>query len=172
MKTVLPFKTRSDRQEEAVFYHSKEVCITQEIRPVPEYWNASKTVCGVETPMTEMEFFVLRFPKAWYKQIKTDGLRFGSVRIWNKLDNEIELLVPTDAYISSTFELLAESGFFRYTDKLLPLPGEGLYLPYYQTPVRFWHSLSNFFGVLMSIPQVSWMAYQEQKAEKAKGVKS
>ena len=170
MKTVLPFKERNDRQEKALFYHSKEICITQETRPVPKHWNASHTVNGVETPTTEMAFFVLRFPKEWRNRIESGAFNISPVKVWNKLDDEWELLLPTYAYTSSVFEALANSGFFRYTDKLSPLPDEGLYLPFYESPVRFWQKLSNVIGITMSIPKVSWMAYQERKEKRAGGV--
>lgn len=170
MKTVLPFKKRNDRQETALFYHSKSVHITQEIRPVPAHWNASQTVDGVESPLVEMLFFVLRFPKAWRSRIAHDAFRYVDVKVWNQMENEWELLVPTNAYNGSLFESLARSGFFRYTEKLSPLSNEGLYLPHYQTPVRLWQKLSNVAGVTLSIPQVSWLAYQERKQEsKRKG---
>lgn len=165
MKTVLPFRELRERKEQAVFYHGDEISITQEVRPLPPHWNSSQTRDGVEVPMTEMEFFVLRFPKEWRKNIESGA--FGSgVKIWNKLDSEWELLVPTYGYSSIVFNALARSGFFKYTDKTMPLPKEGLYLPYYQTPIRFFHFVCNFFTLLLSIPQASWFAYQDRKERK------
>lgn len=172
MKTVLPFAPRSDRSESAIFYHSKEIRITQEVRPVPAHWNASHTVDGVETPMTEMNFFVLRFPIEWRKRIDFKAFHFSPIKIWNKIDGDWELMVPTNSYVSSVFESLADSGFFRYTDRLSPLPDEGLYLPYYHSPVRFWQKLSNVVGVTMSIPKMSWWAHQERKEKVIEGADS
>lgn len=166
MKTVLPFRGRTDRTEHAVFYHGKEISITLEVRPVPAHWNSSKTVNGVETPVKEMEFFVLRFPTGWYKRIEAGTFSSHIGEILNRLGAERELLVLPYAHYGGVFEKLARSGFFRYTERLAPLPNEGMYLPFYYTPVRIHQRISNIVGVTMSIPQVSWMAYQERKEKK------
>lgn len=168
MKTVLPFALRSDRTEHAVFYHGKDITITLETRPVPANWNSSRTVNGVEIPIREMEFFVLRFPAEWDKRIKPGTFSHSIGRIANHLGAEMEILVLPYAHHSTVFEKLAQSGFFRYTDRLSPLPNEGLYLPFYQTPVRFYQKVSNVVGVLLSIPQVSWYWHQERKKEAAR----
>lgn len=167
MKTVLPFRARPDRTEHALFYHGDDIKITLETRPVPQHWNSSETVNGVETPITEMEFIVLRFPKEWYNKIEQGTFSTSSIKIWNKLGAERELLLLPYALNGTVMSKLAKSGFFKFTERLSPLPSEGLYLPFYQTPVYFHQKLSNVIGVTLSIPQASWNMYQERKRIKA-----
>lgn len=170
MKTVIPFKPRNDRDEQALFYHDKSFTFTKEIRMLPEY------IGGVEKdiPVVEWEVFVVRMPKGIRKDLPFAvgrAIRSVGYYMWQTDGDADELLLMDNSLTSEVFVEMAKTGLFGYSERLSPRPSEGLYLPYYQHPHYLWQQSVSVVGVLLSIPQVSWLMHVERKKDRQEKAK-
>lgn len=185
MKTVIPeYTEQNDHWEKVdyIFHHRKDVSISRQVRPIAEHTNIYNSISqNQKNRLTEMEFIVIRFPKRLKPDYSSDfylDLRRAFYHQWEESGDDVELLLH-EGNIQRALKGLAKAGVYRLDKKVYPDIREGLYLPHYRNPSRFWQRCLNFITISLSVPHGIGMLIKEaydkrkekRKIEKEKSVK-
>lgn len=175
MKTVIPEYAEPspyhDRMD-FIFHHGQAVSISRQVRPISQTTNMYNSIQQKDR-MTEMEYIVIRFPKHLKPDYSSDlylSLRAVFYHEWINAGDDVELLLHEGNMTRVLWELEKE-GVFRMDMKVYADASQGLYLPHYRNPSRFWQKCLNVVTVTLSIPQAMGMLVKEVYDDRKKSEK-